>query len=127
VTAAWIALVAVLGALIGSFANVVVYRWPRGESVVTPRSRCPSCGRTLAPIDLVPVLSWLALRGRCRTCQAPISPRYARVEAFFAAGFGVLAWAYPVALHGASVVPLLVLFAMSSRQLISGLTSGAVK
>jgi leader peptidase (prepilin peptidase)/N-methyltransferase len=112
VTAAWIALVAVLGALIGSFANVVVYRWPRGESVVAPRSRCPSCGRTLAPIDLVPVLSWLALRGRCRTCRSPIAPRYARVEAFFAAGFGLLAWAYPVEAHGASVVPLLALFAM---------------
>ena len=111
-TAAWIALVAVLGALIGSFANVVVYRWPRGESVVTPRSRCPNCGRTLAPIDLVPVLSWLALRGRCRTCRAPISPRYARVEALFATGFGVLAWAFPVEVHGASVLPLLVLFAM---------------
>lgn len=111
-TAAWIALVAVLGALIGSFANVVVYRWPRGESVVAPRSRCPSCGRTLAPIDLVPVLSWLALRGRCRTCRSPIAPRYAQVESLFAAGFGVLAWAFPVDPYGASVVPLLALFTM---------------
>ena len=111
-TIAWIGLVAVLGALIGSFANVVVYRWPRGESVVAPRSRCPSCGRTLAPIDLVPIVAWLALRGRCRTCRAPISPRYARVEALFAVGFGVLAWAYPVEVHGATVAPLLVLFAM---------------
>lgn len=111
-TAAWIALVAVLGALLGSFANVVVYRWPRGESVVAPRSRCPSCGRTLAPIDLVPVLSWLVLRGRCRTCGARIAPRYALVEAAFAAGFGLIAWAYPVEAFGASLVPVLVAFAM---------------
>lgn len=111
-TAAWVALIAVLGALIGSFGNVVAYRWPRGESVVAPRSRCPSCERTLAPIDLVPVLSWLFLRGRCRTCGARIAPRYAIVEAGFAVGFGLLAWAYPVDLYGASVLPLLALFAM---------------
>lgn len=111
-TAAWVALVAVVGGLIGSFANVVVYRWPRGESVVVPRSRCPRCGRTLAPIDLVPVVSWLALRGRCRTCGAPIAPRYPLVEAAFALAFGGLAWAFPIDAFGASVVPPLVLFAM---------------
>jgi leader peptidase (prepilin peptidase) / N-methyltransferase len=112
VTAAWIALCAVLGGLIGSFANVVVYRWPRGESVVAPRSRCPACARTLGPLDLVPVGSWLALRGRCRTCAAPISSRYPLVEAAFALGFGGLAWAFPITTAGATVVPLLVLFAM---------------
>jgi leader peptidase (prepilin peptidase) / N-methyltransferase len=111
-TAAWIALVAIVGSLIGSFANVVVYRWPRGESVVHPRSRCPGCGRTLSPIDLVPVLSWLALRGRCRTCGARISGRYPAVEAGFAVAFGVLAWAYPVETVGLTVVPLLVLVSM---------------
>jgi len=112
VTAAWIALVAVVGSLIGSFANVVVYRWPRGESVVRPRSRCPGCGRTLSPIDLVPVLSWLALRGRCRTCGARISPRYPAVEAGFALAFGVLAWAYPVDAYGLTVVPLLAIVSL---------------
>jgi leader peptidase (prepilin peptidase) / N-methyltransferase len=111
-TAAWIALVAVLGSLIGSFANVVVYRWPRGESVVRPRSRCPGCGRTLSPIDLLPVLSWIALRGRCRTCGARIAARYPAVEAGFALAFGVLAWAYPVEAFGPTVVPLLVLVSM---------------
>jgi leader peptidase (prepilin peptidase) / N-methyltransferase len=111
VTASWIALWAVLGALIGSFGNVVVYRWPLGLSVVRPRSRCPSCGHTLGPLDLVPILSWLALRGRCRSCRAPISPRYPLVEAGMAAGFGLLAWAYPVT-QGATVVPLVTLWAV---------------
>ena len=73
--ATWVVLWAVVGSLIGSFGNVVVYRWPRGESVVRPRSRCPRCERVLGPLDLVPVLSWLALRGRCRSCGSTISPR----------------------------------------------------
>jgi leader peptidase (prepilin peptidase) / N-methyltransferase len=70
----------VLGALIGSFLNVVVHRLPRGESLVRPRSRCPSCRAEIAAYDNVPVLSWLALRGRCRSCRASISPRYPAVE-----------------------------------------------
>ena len=111
-TAAWIALVAIVGSLIGSFANVVVYRWPRGESVVRPRSRCPGCGRTLSPLDLVPVLSWLALRGRCRTCGARISARYPLVEAGFALAYGVLAWAYPIETFGLTILPLLGLVTM---------------
>ena len=111
-TAAWIALVATVGALIGSFANVVVFRWPRGESVVRPRSRCPACGHVLSPLELVPVLSWAAQRGRCRACGARISPRYAVVEAGFAVAFAVLAWAYPVETLGPTVLPLLVLVSM---------------
>ncbi|MFN2641060.1 MAG: A24 family peptidase [Actinomycetota bacterium] len=62
--------------MFGSFLNVVVYRVPRKESVVKPRSRCPHCGRELTALDNVPVLSWLILRGRCRTCKAKISPKY---------------------------------------------------
>lgn len=111
-TAAWIALAATLGALIGSFANVVVYRWPRGESVVRPRSRCPACGHVLGPLELVPVVSWVLLRGRCRACGGRISARYAAVEAGFAAGFGVLAWAYPIDALGATVLPLWVVASM---------------
>jgi leader peptidase (prepilin peptidase) / N-methyltransferase len=111
-TALWIALVATVGALIGSFGNVVVHRWPRGESVVRPRSRCPRCGHVLSPLELVPVLSWLALRARCRSCGLPISARYPTVELAFASGFGVLAWAYPVDVHGATLLPLLALFSM---------------
>jgi leader peptidase (prepilin peptidase) / N-methyltransferase len=74
----------VFGAIIGSFLNVVVYRLPRRESVVKPASHCTSCGMTLRPYDKVPVLSWLALRGRCRNCDAPISMRYPIVEALCA-------------------------------------------
>jgi leader peptidase (prepilin peptidase)/N-methyltransferase len=68
------------GAIWGSFANVVIYRMPRGESVVSPRSRCPECGHAIAGFDNVPVLSYLLLRGKCRHCKAPFSPRYLMVE-----------------------------------------------
>lgn len=71
---------AVIGLLIGSFLNVVVYRLPRGESVLRPRSRCGSCGEPVKPYDNVPVLSWLLLRGRCRSCGESISIRYPMVE-----------------------------------------------
>jgi leader peptidase (prepilin peptidase)/N-methyltransferase len=74
------ALAAPFGLLIGSFLNVVAYRLPRGESLVKPRSRCTSCGEEVRPYDNVPVLSWLVLRGRCRHCDARISPRYPAVE-----------------------------------------------
>jgi leader peptidase (prepilin peptidase)/N-methyltransferase len=74
-------LVAVVGAIFGSFLNVVAYRLPRGESLSRPRSRCPQCQTPIKPYDNVPVLSWLALRGRCRSCRAPISARYPLVEA----------------------------------------------
>jgi leader peptidase (prepilin peptidase)/N-methyltransferase len=70
-----------LGLIVGSFANVCIHRIPRGESVVTPRSRCPRCGSPIGSFDNIPVLSWLALNGKCRRCRAPISPRYPAVEA----------------------------------------------
>lgn len=69
------------GSLYGSFLNVVIHRLPREESVVTPRSRCPHCGRPIALRDNLPVLSWLLLRGRSRCCRKPISMRYPLVEA----------------------------------------------
>ena len=72
---------AVLGAVFGSFFNVVAYRLPRGESLSRPRSRCPGCATPIRPYDNVPVLSWLALRGRCRSCRTRISARYPLVEA----------------------------------------------
>jgi leader peptidase (prepilin peptidase)/N-methyltransferase len=71
---------AFLGLCIGSFLNVVAYRLPRGESVVTPGSRCPGCDRPLKAYENIPVLSWLALRGRCRTCKTSISLRYPLIE-----------------------------------------------
>jgi len=70
----------VLGAIFGSFLNVVVYRLPRHESLVTPASHCPRCGTPVKPYDNIPVLSWLLLRGHCRSCGESISVRYPLVE-----------------------------------------------
>jgi leader peptidase (prepilin peptidase)/N-methyltransferase len=70
---------------VGSFLNVVAYRLPRHESIVTPSSHCPTCNTPVKPYDNIPVLSWLLLRGRCRSCGARISPRYPLVEALTAA------------------------------------------
>jgi leader peptidase (prepilin peptidase)/N-methyltransferase len=69
-----------VGLAIGSFMTVAIHRLPAGESVVRPRSRCPRCGTEIRPRDNVPVLSWLALRGRCRSCGNPISPIYPLTE-----------------------------------------------
>src|SRR3954454_13240578 len=86
------------GLAIGSFLNVVVWRVPRDESVVRPPSHCPSCDTPISPRDNVPVVSWLVLRGRCRSCQARISPRYPLVELLTAVLFaGFAAWFGPVA------------------------------
>lgn len=71
------------GAVWGSFATVVVHRWPR-QSVVRPGSHCPHCKNPVRPYDNVPILAWLWLRGRCRDCKTPISPRYALIEAMYA-------------------------------------------
>jgi leader peptidase (prepilin peptidase)/N-methyltransferase len=76
----------VLGAIFGSFLNVVIHRLPRHESVISPASHCPGCDTPVRPYDNIPILSWLLLRGRCRSCGEPISPRYPLVEA----GTGVL-------------------------------------
>jgi leader peptidase (prepilin peptidase) / N-methyltransferase len=76
---------AVMGAVFGSFLNVVAYRLPRGESLSRPRSRCPRCETPIRPYDNVPVLSWIALRGRCRSCGERIPARYPLVEAGTAA------------------------------------------
>lgn len=89
------------GLIIGSFLNVVIWRVPRGESLVTPASHCPSCDSGIAPYDNVPVLSWLVLRGRCRHCGSRISFRYPLVELLTAALFAAVgarfadSWALP--------------------------------
>jgi leader peptidase (prepilin peptidase)/N-methyltransferase len=81
-----------VGLIVGSFLNVVGYRLPRGESLVSPRSRCPGCGKPVRSYDNIPVVSWLILRGRCRDCGEPISWRYPLVEATTAGLFaGVVA------------------------------------
>ena len=81
----------VAGVLVGSFLNVVIWRVPRGESIVRPPSHCPSCGTPIRPRDNVPVVSWLLLRGRCRTCRTRISPRYPLVELLTGVVFASLA------------------------------------
>ncbi len=86
-----IVFVVVAGLLIGSFLTVVVDRVPNGESVVAPPSRCGSCGLRLGPLDLVPVLSWVALRGRCRQCRTPIGVEPIVVELTTAALFVLMA------------------------------------
>jgi leader peptidase (prepilin peptidase) / N-methyltransferase len=80
-----IAFTGLFGAIFGSFLNVVAYRLPRHESVVTGASHCTSCGTPVKPYDNVPILSWLLLRGHCRKCSEPISPRYPLVESLTAA------------------------------------------
>lgn len=81
----------VLGAVIGSFLNVVIHRVPRGVAL-TGRSRCPRCAAPVRPWQNVPVVSWIALRGRCAACNAPIPMRYPLVEIGTAAAFGAVAW-----------------------------------
>lgn len=73
-----------MGGCIGSFLNVVVYRWPRGASVVSPGSRCPHCDHPIRGIHNIPVFSWLMLGGKCYDCKGPIAGRYALVEAIVA-------------------------------------------
>ena len=97
-----IAFTGVLGAIVGSFLNVVVHRLPKHESVVKPASRCPGCGAQVKPYDNIPILSWLLLRGRCRGCGEPISPRYPLVEALTA----VLCVGVVIAQHTASGIAL---------------------
>lgn len=84
--------VGALGAIIGSFLNVVIHRVPREESIAFPASHCPSCATPIKPYDNIPILSWLALRGRCRACRAPISARYPAVEALTAGLFALTFW-----------------------------------
>jgi leader peptidase (prepilin peptidase) / N-methyltransferase len=90
------------GATIGSFLNVVAYRLPRAESLVHPGSRCPGCGTAIKAYDNVPVLGWLWLRGRCRSCRIPISPRYPIIEALT----GALAVTVVLTKHSAAEIVL---------------------
>ena len=101
-------LVALLGACIGSFTNVVAWRWPRQESVVRPGSHCPRCGTPLAWFENLPLLSWLGLRGRCRHCHQPIALRYPLVELLCAGLWVAVLTAQPATMGPAPApVPLL--------------------
>jgi leader peptidase (prepilin peptidase) / N-methyltransferase len=86
---------ALVGLAIGSFLTVVVDRVPKKESIVSPRSRCPHCGAEIRSRDNIPVVSWLLLRGKCRSCAARIPARYPLLEAGTAAAFGGVAAVYP--------------------------------
>jgi leader peptidase (prepilin peptidase) / N-methyltransferase len=103
---AWLGMTALLaivvGLCVGSFFNVVIYRLPRGESLSYPPSRCPGCGTEIKPYDNVPVLSWLFLRGRCRSCHTDINWRYPAVELLTAA----LAAGIALTSHGARELSL---------------------
>lgn len=92
----------VFGTLIGSFLNVVVYRVPRGLSVVAPPSACGSCHHVIRPYDNIPLISWLALRGKCRDCRATISMRYPLVELAGGVVFAVVAWRFGNAILSAT-------------------------
>lgn len=110
---AWlVALAAITGSLVGSFANVVIWRLPRGASIVFPGSHCPKCERRLGPLDLVPVLSWVVLRGRCRSCGQPISPRYPLVELLFAVMFALVVLRWPGLEYAGGTLLLLVVLSM---------------
>ncbi|MGN6278399.1 MAG: prepilin peptidase [Sphingomonas sp.] len=99
----WPLVLGCLGAVIGSFIAALVVRWPQGRSVLVGRSACDSCGKTLGPVELIPILSAIWLRGRCRSCGAAIDPRHWQIE-LAAAGIGVvtaLAAPMPLAMAGA--------------------------
>ena len=118
-----LALLGVAGLAVGSFLNVVIWRVPRGESLVRPGSACPKCGHAIRPRDNVPVLSWLVLRGRCRDCHEPISVRYPLVEAGTAALFGLTAWwagwtwSLPAYLYLAAIAVALALIDIDTKRL----------
>lgn len=114
---------ALLGLAIGSFLNVVIWRVPRGESVVNPPSACPSCGRAIEPRDNVPVVSWLVLGGQCRHCHERISARYPLVELGTAVLFVVVAlrfglsWELPAFLYLAAITVALALIDIDVHRL----------
>lgn len=86
------AFVFLAGLCIGSFLNVCIWRIPRGESIAWPGSHCPKCGHPLGVLDNIPLLSWLCLRGKCRYCKAPITPRYFLVELLTGMLFFLIWW-----------------------------------
>ena len=103
----WIGFAFLFGLVIGSFLNVVIFRLPEGQSIVSPGSRCPGCEAPIAWYDNVPVLSFLVLRGRCRHCRLAISYRYPSVELLTGLVFALIAWRF-----GAGwLMPLYALFA----------------
>jgi leader peptidase (prepilin peptidase)/N-methyltransferase len=93
------AIAALFGLMLGSFLNVVIHRLPRGKSVVSGRSQCPKCGETVAAYDNIPVVSWMALRGRCRSCRWRIPFRYPLVELLSGTAAAGVVWRYGLTLE----------------------------
>lgn len=118
----------VLGLVIGSFLNVVIWRVPRGESIISPPSACPNCHHDIRAYDNIPVVSWLVLRGKCRDCGHPISARYPIVEVgtgiLFAVMAGVfgLSWELPAFLYFAAIAVALALIDIDVRRLPNAIT-----
>ena len=102
----------VLGLLVGSFSNVLIWRLPRGENIAFPPSHCPNCDHRLAPLDLVPVASWLSLGGKCRYCRSPIKARYPVVELLTGVGYATVAALFPFTTFGAGTLGLMLLFTL---------------
>ncbi|GHF52244.1 leader peptidase (prepilin peptidase)/N-methyltransferase [Deinococcus metalli] len=102
----------VLGLLVGSFSNVLIWRLPRHESIAFPPSHCPTCDHRLGVPDLVPVVSWLSLGGKCRYCRAPIKARYPVVEVLTGLGYAVIALLFPPLTVGWGALGLMVLFTL---------------
>ncbi|MDP9164910.1 MAG: prepilin peptidase [Actinomycetota bacterium] len=127
-TVALVVLCALGGLLVGSFLNVVIWRVPRGESVVRPPSACPACHAPIRPRDNVPLLSWAVLRGKCRDCAKPVSVRYPAVEAGCSLLFGLLAArfgadaALPAFLYLAAVGLALAIIDIDTHRLPNALT-----
>ena len=102
------------GAIVGSFLNVVIHRVPNEESIIFPNSACPNCKNLIKPYDNIPLLSWLILGGKCRTCKNPISPRYPAVELLTAVLFVLVLWQIGFSLF----LPVALIFVASMVALI---------
>ena len=116
------AFMAAVGAIIGSFLNVVIHRIPREQSIVLPSSKCPRCRAEIRPYDNIPVISYLILRGRCRSCGVRISPRYPAVEALTALLFAAVTWhdglSYALAFDLAFVAAMIALIFIDAEHMI---------
>ncbi|HEX6709007.1 MAG TPA: prepilin peptidase [Rubrobacter sp.] len=118
---------AVLGLVIGSFLNVVIHRVPRRRSVVWPGSSCPKCGEPIAPLDNIPIVSYLLLRGRCRKCGAPIPIRYPLIEALTAVLFGAAGFKFGVSIKLISALVLIsALISLAAIDLEHGLLPNVI-
>ena len=117
-----VAVCGIIGLMVGSFANVCVYRIPRGDSVAFPGSHCPTCQHEIAWYDNIPLLSWLLLKGKCRHCSSKISPRYPFLELLMAVSWAYLAWHFgPTVILLQSIILISLLWILTLIDLETGL------